>query len=42
VSADEPHLGTALVTRTTCRMGRTPEGEVYLENVRKILGESRT
>ena len=35
----EARLGTALVTRTTRRMGLTPEGEVYLENARKILGE---
>jgi LysR family transcriptional regulator, transcriptional activator for dmlA len=35
----EARLGTALVTRTTRRMGLTPEGEVYLENARKILAE---
>ena len=35
----EARLGTALVTRTTRRMGLTPEGEVYLEHARKILGE---
>ncbi|WP_137894291.1 LysR substrate-binding domain-containing protein [Ramlibacter sp. 2FC] len=35
----ETRLGLALVTRTTRRMGLTPEGEIYLENARKILGE---
>jgi DNA-binding transcriptional LysR family regulator len=35
----EARLGSALVIRTTRRMGLTPEGEVYLENARKILGE---
>lgn len=35
----EKRLGCALVTRTTRRMGLTPEGEVYLENARRILGE---
>ena len=35
----EARLGTTLVTRTTRRMGLTPEGDVYLENARKILGE---
>ena len=35
----EARVGTALVTRTTRRMGLTPEGEVYLENARKILAE---
>jgi LysR family transcriptional regulator, transcriptional activator for dmlA len=35
----ESRLGAALVTRTTRRMGLTPEGEVYLENARKILGD---
>ena len=35
----EARLGTSLVTRTTRRMGLTPEGEVYLEHARKILGE---
>ena len=35
----EARIGTALVTRTTRRMGLTPEGEVYLENARRILGE---
>jgi DNA-binding transcriptional LysR family regulator len=35
----EARLGTTLVTRTTRRMGLTPEGEVYLEHARKILGD---
>lgn len=35
----EARLGTPLVTRTTRRMGLTPEGEVYLEHARRILGE---
>jgi DNA-binding transcriptional LysR family regulator len=35
----EARLGTILLTRTTRRMGLTPEGEVYLDYARKILGE---
>lgn len=35
----EARLGVALVHRTTRRMGITPEGEVYLEHARRILGE---
>ena len=35
----ESRLGVALVTRTTRRMSLTPEGELYLENARRILGE---
>jgi LysR family transcriptional regulator, transcriptional activator for dmlA len=35
----ETRLGMALVARTTRRMGLTAEGEIYLENARKILGE---
>jgi len=35
----EARLGVALVHRTTRRMGMTPEGEVYLEHARRILGE---
>lgn len=35
----ESRLGVALVVRTTRRMGLTPEGEVYLEHARRILGE---
>jgi len=34
----EARLGTPLITRTTRRMGLTPEGEIYLEHARKILG----
>ncbi|HSV35091.1 MAG TPA: LysR family transcriptional regulator [Ramlibacter sp.] len=39
LSQIEARLGAALVKRTTRRMGLTPEGELYLENARKILGE---
>ena len=39
LSQVEARLGTALVTRTTRRMGLTPEGELYLENARKILAD---
>ncbi|WP_369973838.1 LysR substrate-binding domain-containing protein [Pelomonas sp. KK5] len=35
----EARLGVALVIRTTRRMSLTPEGEVYLEHARRILGE---
>jgi DNA-binding transcriptional LysR family regulator len=35
----EDRLGVALVTRTTRRMGLTPEGELYLEHARRILSE---
>src|SRR5512145_1903413 len=35
----ESRLGVALVSRTTRRMGLTPEGELYLEHARRILGE---
>ncbi len=35
----EDRLGISLVNRTTRRMSLTPEGEVYLEHARKILGE---
>lgn len=35
----ESRLGIALVNRTTRRMGLTPEGELYLEHARRILGE---
>lgn len=34
----EGRLGMALVNRTTRRMALTPEGEVYLEQAKKILG----
>lgn len=35
----ESRLGLALVTRTTRRMGLTPEGELYLQQARRILSE---
>ena len=35
----ESRLGVALVNRTTRRMSLTPEGELYLEHARRILGE---
>ena len=35
----EKRLGVLLVNRTTRRMGLTPEGEVYLEHARRILGD---
>ena len=35
----EDRLGVALITRTTRRMGTTPEGEIYLEHARRILSE---
>ena len=35
----ESCVGVALVNRTTRRMGLTPEGEVYLQHARRILGE---
>lgn len=35
----EGRLGISLVNRTTRRMSLTPEGEIYLEHSRKILGE---
>jgi LysR family transcriptional regulator, transcriptional activator for dmlA len=35
----EARLGLALVTRTTRRMGLTPEGELYLQHARRILSE---
>lgn len=35
----ESRLGLALVTRTTRRMGLTPEGELYLQHARRILSE---
>lgn len=35
----EGRLGVALVNRTTRRMSLTPEGELYLEYARRILGE---
>jgi LysR family transcriptional activator of dmlA len=35
----ESRVGVSLVNRTTRRMGLTPEGELYLEHARRILGE---
>ncbi len=35
----ESRLGVSLVNRTTRRMSLTPEGELYLESARRILGE---
>lgn len=35
----ESRVGVLLVNRTTRRMGLTPEGELYLEHARRILGE---
>lgn len=35
----EARLGVLLVNRTTRRMGLTPEGELYLEHARRILGD---
>ncbi|MFM1991429.1 MAG: hypothetical protein RJA99_4386 [Pseudomonadota bacterium] len=35
----ERRLGVALVTRTTRRMSLTPEGELYLAQARRILGD---
>ena len=35
----EARLGVSLVIRTTRRMSLTPEGEIYLEHARRILGE---
>jgi LysR family transcriptional regulator, transcriptional activator for dmlA len=35
----ESRIGVSLVNRTTRRMSLTPEGELYLESARRILGE---
>lgn len=35
----EARLGIALIVRTTRRMSLTPEGDLYLEHARRILGE---
>jgi LysR family transcriptional activator of dmlA len=35
----ETRVGLSLVNRTTRRMSLTPEGELYLEHARRILGE---
>ena len=39
LSQMEARLGVALITRTTRRMSMTPEGELYLEHARRILGQ---
>jgi LysR family transcriptional regulator, transcriptional activator for dmlA len=39
LAAMETRLGSALVSRTTRRMGLTPEGELVLAHARRILGE---
>ena len=39
LGAMETRLGLALINRTTRRMSLTPEGEVYLEYARKIMGD---
>jgi len=39
LAAMEARLGSALVSRTTRRMGLTPEGELVLAHARRILGE---
>lgn len=38
LSLMEARLGVTLIRRTTRRMSLTPEGEIYLEHARKILG----
>jgi DNA-binding transcriptional LysR family regulator len=35
----ESRIGVPLIVRTTRRMSLTPEGELYLEHARRILGE---
>ncbi|HSX94104.1 MAG TPA: LysR substrate-binding domain-containing protein, partial [Hydrogenophaga sp.] len=35
----EARVGVPLVNRTTRRMGLTPEGELFLEHARRILGD---
>lgn len=39
LAAMEARLGSALVSRTTRRMGLTPEGELVLSHARRVLGE---
>ncbi|WCM94549.1 LysR substrate-binding domain-containing protein [Acidovorax sp. NCPPB 2350] len=39
LSQMEARTGVALVTRSTRRMGLTPEGEVFLEHARRILAD---
>src|SRR3982750_1382600 len=41
LSQMEQRLGVPLVNRTTRRMSLTPEGELYLEHARRVLGEMR-
>lgn len=39
LSLMEARVGVSLVTRTTRRMSLTPEGEIFLEHARRILGD---
>ena len=39
LSLMEARVGVPLVNRTTRRMGLTPEGELFLEHARRILGD---
>jgi len=39
LAAMEARVGVSLVSRTTRRMRLTPEGELYLEHARRILGD---
>src|SRR6478735_7115882 len=39
LSQMEARIGVPLVNRTTRRMSLTPEGEVFLERARRILGD---
>jgi DNA-binding transcriptional LysR family regulator len=39
LSQMETRIGVALINRTTRRMSLTPEGEVFLEHARRILGD---
>jgi DNA-binding transcriptional LysR family regulator len=39
LSQMETRTGVSLITRSTRRMGLTPEGEVFVEHARRILGE---
>jgi LysR family transcriptional regulator, transcriptional activator for dmlA len=39
LAAMEARVGLSLVNRSTRRMSLTPEGELYLEHARRILGE---